>query len=220
MSDSFASRLSDLRKQLQLSQKEASQALGISQALLSHYENGIRECGLDFIVKAADFYGVTCDYLLCKSSSKYGFTDMLNCEIRLPDDSILTTITVYRAAAALREVLGNTNDYFFRQTLVLYSICIYRVLLFGVSRGKIPANWINIESAAEFEQYLNAVDSLLLRMLDVSARKAILRYDYEADIPESLKTIIDSAHEAFAERADFLSKIVSERMSENTKDVK
>ena len=38
--------------------------MGISQALLSHYEKGIRECGLDFLVKIADFYGVTTDFLL------------------------------------------------------------------------------------------------------------------------------------------------------------
>lgn len=38
--------------------------MGISQALLSHYEKGIRECGLDFLVKAAEYYDVSCDYLL------------------------------------------------------------------------------------------------------------------------------------------------------------
>lgn len=35
--------------------------LGISQALLSHYENGIREPGLAFVVKACDYYGVSAD---------------------------------------------------------------------------------------------------------------------------------------------------------------
>ena len=38
--------------------------MGISQALLSHYEKGIRECGLDFLVKTAEYYGVSTDYLL------------------------------------------------------------------------------------------------------------------------------------------------------------
>ena len=40
----------------------------MSQALLSHYEKGVRECGLDFVVRAADFYGVSCDYLLGRSN--------------------------------------------------------------------------------------------------------------------------------------------------------
>ena len=38
--------------------------MGVSQALLSHYEKGIRECGLDFLSRAAKFYGVTTDFML------------------------------------------------------------------------------------------------------------------------------------------------------------
>lgn len=53
-----------LRKERGYSQKKAAGDLGISQALLSHYERGIRECGLNFLVRAADYYGVSCDYLL------------------------------------------------------------------------------------------------------------------------------------------------------------
>lgn len=60
-----------LRKEQGISQKQASENLGISQALLSHYEKGIRECGLDFIVKCADYYNVTCDYLLGKSAVRH-----------------------------------------------------------------------------------------------------------------------------------------------------
>ena len=46
------------RKERQISQKQAAADLGISQALLSHYEKGIRECGLDFLVRIADYYNV------------------------------------------------------------------------------------------------------------------------------------------------------------------
>ena len=49
----FANRLSQLRKERDISQKKAAADLGISQALLSHYEKGIRECGLDFVVKCS-----------------------------------------------------------------------------------------------------------------------------------------------------------------------
>ena len=45
------------RKERQISQKQAAADLGISQALLSHYEKGIRECGLDFLVKGAESLG-------------------------------------------------------------------------------------------------------------------------------------------------------------------
>ena len=46
--------------------------MGISQALLSHYEKGIRECGLDFLVKAAEYYDVSCDYLLGRTPNRNG----------------------------------------------------------------------------------------------------------------------------------------------------
>ena len=45
MATNITARLSSLRKEKGLSQKEAAAGLGVSQALLSHYENGIRECG-------------------------------------------------------------------------------------------------------------------------------------------------------------------------------
>ena len=64
MNRDFARIITFLRKERNLSQKQAAQELGISQALLSHYEKGIRQCGLDFVVRVADYYNVSCDYLL------------------------------------------------------------------------------------------------------------------------------------------------------------
>ena len=68
----FAVVLSRLRKERGISQKRAATDLGISQALLSHYEKGIRECGLDFVIKCSNYYGVTTDYLLGVSDSRNG----------------------------------------------------------------------------------------------------------------------------------------------------
>ena len=68
MERTFPETLSALRRGRNLSQREAAGELGISQALLSHYENGAREPGLDFVRRACDFYGVTADYLLCRSN--------------------------------------------------------------------------------------------------------------------------------------------------------
>ena len=66
----FPKVLAKLRRQKGISQKKAAEELGISPALLSHYENGIRECGLDFLLRIADYYSVSCDYLLGKSDIK------------------------------------------------------------------------------------------------------------------------------------------------------
>ena len=59
-----------LRKERGITQKQAAEDLGVSQALLSHYEKGIRECGLDFVVRVADYYNVSCDYLLGRSAER------------------------------------------------------------------------------------------------------------------------------------------------------
>ncbi len=72
MTGNFSRILTLLRKEKGVTQKEAAKSLLVSQALLSHYEKGIRECGLDFVVRASDYYGVSCDYLLGKSAERTG----------------------------------------------------------------------------------------------------------------------------------------------------
>lgn len=72
MNAAFPRVLTLLRKERGISQKMAAAELHVSQALLSHYEKGIRECGLDFLVRAAEYYGVSCDYLLGRTADKTG----------------------------------------------------------------------------------------------------------------------------------------------------
>ena len=85
MNNDFPRILTLLRKERGISQKQAAQDLGISQALLSHYEKGIRECGLDFIVRTADYYNVSCDYLLGKTPVFLKYEDQLmSCLMLLP----------------------------------------------------------------------------------------------------------------------------------------
>lgn len=68
----FPRILTLLRKEQGYSQKKVATDLGISQALLSHYEKGIRECGLSFVVRVADYYHVSCDYLLGRTPQRTG----------------------------------------------------------------------------------------------------------------------------------------------------
>ncbi len=74
MNAEFARTLSLLRQEKGVSQRTASSELGISQALLSHYENGIREPGLTFVVKACAYYNVSADYLLGRTLTRDGTT--------------------------------------------------------------------------------------------------------------------------------------------------
>lgn len=70
MANEFPRMVTLLRKERGLSQKQVALDLNISQALLSHYEKGIRECGLDFMVKIADYFDVSCDYLLGRTTER------------------------------------------------------------------------------------------------------------------------------------------------------
>lgn len=66
----FSENLLSLRKEKGLTQKKVAEDLGVSQALLSHYEKGIRECSHDFLIKISDYFSVSCDYLLGSTYSK------------------------------------------------------------------------------------------------------------------------------------------------------
>ena len=66
----FCENLAQLRREKGVSQRKAASDLQISQALLSHYENGAREPGLAFVCRACDYYGVTADYLLGRTGDE------------------------------------------------------------------------------------------------------------------------------------------------------
>ncbi len=73
MPESFPQILCRLRKERHLNQRTAAAALHISQALLSHYENGLREPGLSFVDAACRYYDVSADYLLGRSPVRAAF---------------------------------------------------------------------------------------------------------------------------------------------------
>ena len=60
----FGERLQNLRKSRNLSQKEVSNALGISSSVLSNYESSERTPSLENLISLASFYRCSTDYLL------------------------------------------------------------------------------------------------------------------------------------------------------------
>jgi len=77
MKSAFSEALSNLRLEKGLSQRQAAADLGVSQALLSHYENSAREPKLDFVVRACNYYDVSADYILGRTSSRKDESAML-----------------------------------------------------------------------------------------------------------------------------------------------
>ena len=57
-------RIRELRIQRNLQQKDLAAALEIAANTLSQYENGKREPDQETLIKLADYFGVTTDYLL------------------------------------------------------------------------------------------------------------------------------------------------------------
>lgn len=57
-------RLKELRKKRRITQQRLAIDLNMSQNTVSRYENGNREAGYAELIKIADYFGVSIDYLL------------------------------------------------------------------------------------------------------------------------------------------------------------
>lgn len=57
------SRLKELRKENNLSQRELGKVIGVTRQAISLYERGDREPKLKILEKLADYFGVSVDYL-------------------------------------------------------------------------------------------------------------------------------------------------------------
>ena len=62
-------KLKALRKERGLTQIALQMKTGIEQALLSKFENGERVPPTDTLIRLADFYGVSIDYILCRTDN-------------------------------------------------------------------------------------------------------------------------------------------------------
>lgn len=63
-------RIRDLREDRDLKQKEIADYLMCDQSLYSKYERGERPLPLEYADKLADYYGVSVDYLIYRTSTK------------------------------------------------------------------------------------------------------------------------------------------------------
>ena len=62
-------RIKDLREDNDLTQKEVAKVLMCDQSLYSKYERGEREIPLSLLIKLADCYGTSLDYLTCRTDN-------------------------------------------------------------------------------------------------------------------------------------------------------
>ena len=63
-------RIRDLREDRDLTQKQIAQMLGMSQTGYSKYETGENDIPTPILIKLADFYNTSIDYLLGRIDEK------------------------------------------------------------------------------------------------------------------------------------------------------
>ena len=80
MSIIFAQRLKSLRKETHTKQSQISALLGFGPSAISNYETGRNEPSLNELIKIADYFNVSTDYLVGHSEMKNN-----NCKNTLSD---------------------------------------------------------------------------------------------------------------------------------------
>ena len=66
----YFQRIRDMREDSDLSQKQIAAYLGIAQTVYSRYERGFQTIPLEQLIKLADYYDVSLDYLTGRSKYK------------------------------------------------------------------------------------------------------------------------------------------------------
>ena len=77
-------KIKELRSEKSITQQEIASAIKISRSVISEYESGKSEPTANVIIKLADFFGVSADYLLGRSD------DLGNITVQSPTESQLT----------------------------------------------------------------------------------------------------------------------------------
>jgi len=62
-------RIRDLREDRDLFQREVAKILNCSQRVYSNYELGQRDIPTDVLIRLADYYGVSIDYILGQTNN-------------------------------------------------------------------------------------------------------------------------------------------------------
>ena len=199
MEKTFPIILSELRKERGMSQKEAAAALGISQALLSHYEKGIRECGQSFLIKVADFYGVSTDYLLGRSTKRRELQEIASDIFRGDDFTESTGKKMVEAASIIKTAMSDGNKSEGVHLDILLAIMLYKILIVQANAGNLPKNWagracINGEVKCNYI-YLNLIESCSVKALNPKFNPNPVP---DEPIPEPIEVLVKTVEEFIA----------------------
>lgn len=194
MERKFPIILCELRKERGLSQKEAAAMLGVSQALLSHYEKGIRECGQEFLIKVADFYDVSCDYLLGRTKIRDRSSGLETLLTEAEDHKLSPNAKTYIKAGIIASDFMKSNDSLSGVKFdTLIGIGLYKVLLAQAEAGNIPKNWVgkaNINgTVCNNPMYLGIAEYAAFNALKPTKSKKPIP---DAPVPEPIRVMVST----------------------------
>jgi transcriptional regulator with XRE-family HTH domain len=128
---------------LGMSQDAAAKALKVSRSALGYYERGERQPDAEFIIRAAQHYGVTSDYLLGLSRNKTSQNQAIAEKIPLSDDAL----DFLRDAASSEGELLLVDDFLASpDALTFFSTLYFYVVGAAVPADKIPPEVTLVDS--------------------------------------------------------------------------
>ena len=98
-------KLIELRKKKKISQGELANQIKISQQSISSYENNTREPDIETLIKLADFFEVSIDYLVGRNNE-----NIINEKITLPTDEVKMLNAYRKCSQAGKQYLINKAE--------------------------------------------------------------------------------------------------------------
>ena len=86
-------RLRDLRTNKGLTQREVATAIGVSPQSYGYYENEVNKPDPDTLIKLADFFGCTIDYILLREND-YGIIECNNLNLTETQNKLLSSFNL------------------------------------------------------------------------------------------------------------------------------
>lgn len=105
----FSEKFKALRELKGVKQCDVAKALGVSQATVNRYEQGVKEPGREVLVRIADYFDVSLDFLLGRSSPQSGRAPGEYVVIRKADAGVLENMGIecYAINERLKEYLSD-----------------------------------------------------------------------------------------------------------------
>ena len=109
MAVSYKNRIRSLRKKLKMTQEQLEEQLFIDQTTLSMYECGNRDIPVSILMELSTIYGVSVDYLLCKSDFAVLDDELVRTQTKELIDS-LSAVQVIEVKGYIRRMIESKSQ--------------------------------------------------------------------------------------------------------------